>query len=203
MDINKAIRKQKKSYKRFVFSMGFIFFILPTILFISKEWSLFYIAYLCVIEVLILISIFAKRNSNYLRYNCNSLRLKLKLGVLRESITIFCNKIFFIDVEEVDNEYYDFKDFNIIILMASQSRSKNVLLLSDKFLNKHPNILKCYNKLIKVQPDKKYYYLIIRKGGLVKYVLLDTMYRNCVNAEFTEESIEKIKEYRKYNKNNN
>ena len=33
MNINKAIRKQKKTYKRFVLSMGFIFVILPIVLY--------------------------------------------------------------------------------------------------------------------------------------------------------------------------
>ncbi len=57
MDIDKVLKKQRKSYKRFMLSMGFIFIILPIVLLIAKQINIFFIIYLCVIESLILFSV--------------------------------------------------------------------------------------------------------------------------------------------------
>ena len=42
MELNKAIRKQKKSYKIFMLSMSFIFFIMPVALKLSNKLSVFF-----------------------------------------------------------------------------------------------------------------------------------------------------------------
>lgn len=39
----------------------------------------------------------------------------------------------------------------------------------------------------------EYYFQVIRRGGLKKYLLLDLIYKNCVRATYTEESIQNIK----------
>ena len=55
-------------------------------------------------------------------------------------------------------------------------------------------LLKFSNKKIKEKnPDKKYYFQVIKRGGLKKYLLLDSIYRNCVKAVYTDESIQNIK----------
>ncbi|WP_242946917.1 hypothetical protein [Clostridium haemolyticum] len=68
MKINKAIRKQKKSYKRFMLTMSFIFLLLPSVLYFSHEFYTFIIAYLVFIEVLIIIVMFIRLDKEYLKY---------------------------------------------------------------------------------------------------------------------------------------
>ena len=67
MNINKAIKKQNSSYKRFVLIMGFIFLSLGLV--ISGAFNLFFIAYLAIIEVLIII-ILVKKDGKSLSYEC-------------------------------------------------------------------------------------------------------------------------------------
>ena len=42
-----------------------------------------------------------------------------------------------------------------------------------------------------------YYFQIIRKGALNKYILLETIYKNCVKATYTTAAIDNIKIARK------
>jgi hypothetical protein len=50
-----------------------------------------------------------------------------------------------------------------------------------------------YIKIKKLNPENMFYFLTIRKGSLVKYNLLDTIFKNCVKATYTLDAIENIK----------
>jgi len=45
-------------------------------------------------------------------------------------------------------------------------------------------------------PEENFFYFIINHGGFKKYVLLDDLYKSCEQALFSDDAIEKIKEYR-------
>lgn len=190
MNINKAIRKQKKSYKRFVLSMSFIFVLLPIALFISKIFNVFYIIYLVIIEFLILDVILLKLNEEVLEFKVDKSKAIIRYGLMKFKYMVLCDKIALVHVEEKE------KLFDIIILTKSKFRNKRIYTVSLAFLKKYPNIAYVYNKIKIKNPNDDYFYFSIKKGGYKKYILLDALYKNSEDAIFTDEAIEKIKEYR-------
>ena len=190
MNINKAIRKQNRAYKNFVLSMGFIFLILPLVLILTKRFTMFFIAYLAIIEILIFIVILVNVNSEYLKFEYDDYKLKIRLGLLKEVLNILCDKVALIHTENKD------KEIDITIIASSRFRSKSFKPVDIYFLKKYSYIAYHYYRIKKQHPENEYFYYKITKGGFVKYKLLDTIYKSCVYAYFTEESLERIKEYR-------
>lgn len=188
MNINKAIRKQKKSIKGFMLSMSFIFILLPTIVYISKAFSTFLLIYLSVIEILIITVILIKLDKETLKFEYGS-RLKVHNGIFRDRYSIDCDKV------EVVHTIKEGRELEIIIILKSRLRNKRIKRVDSKFLKSN----NWTNKYCNIKDEKfstEYYYIILNKGGYVKYKLLDILYRYCTKAHFTEDSIKNIKEYR-------
>ncbi|MFL0267186.1 hypothetical protein [Candidatus Clostridium radicumherbarum] len=190
MDINKAIRKQKKSNIGFLLFLSFIFFMLPFILFLAHKSNTFFIIYLLIIEMLILITILINISNNYIKYSSDSYRLKIKLLYFGAEMNIICDKVKFVHAEGKCAQ------MSIIFIMNSRFRNKKIMPIDNNFISKHPYLAQQYYWLKTHNPEDNFYYLIINKGGFEKYKLLDMIYRNCVKAEYTEGAVEIIKEYR-------
>lgn len=189
MNINKAIRKQKKSLKRFWLSMSFIFLLLPVSVVITRKFSFFIITYLVVIEFLIVISILIHTHRETLKYEYTN-KFKIQNGLWGGTYNIICDKVMFVHTVN------DKKDMKIVLILKSRTRNKNIKTIDSKFLQTY-TLKNGYNISSKIENlQKKYYYIIINKGGYCKYELLNLIYRYCVKAYFTDEAIEKIKEYR-------
>ncbi len=193
MDIDKVLKKQRKSYKRFMLSMGFIFIILPVVLLITKQINIFFISYLCVIESLILISVLARYNEEYLKFEVYEDKILIAILGGRIKYKIHYSKVAIIHT--IPQERY----FDILIITKSKFRNKRMRIVTNKVLEKFPGIGKHYVK-VKMPNDGDYYYFILKRGGIKKYMLLDLLFKYCVSAIFTENAIKHIKEYRKQNK---
>lgn len=189
MNINKAIRKQKKVLKRFVLSMGFIFLFLPVILYFSKTFSTFLLIYLGIIEVLILLVIIIRTHRETLNIKFTN-RFKIQNGIFRDKFVLIGDKV------EVVHTIGEQKDLNIIIIMSSRVRNKRIKKIDSKFLSKYPWANKYYENYKSIDPNKDYFFVVIDKGGFKKYELLDMLYKYCARAHFTGEAIKRIKEYR-------
>lgn len=189
MDINKAIKKQKKSHRNFMLFMCTIFISLPIFLILSNKLQTFFIVYLSILETLIIIAIFIKINNEKLSFQCDGYKFKIKQGIFDEEYSIICDKVFLVHVE--DNWVFD-----IIIISDSKFRNKNFRRVSKEFIKKHNKITGDYERLKRQNPEKDFYYIIIKKGMYYKYELLNLIFKTCVHAFYTEQSIEKIKEYR-------
>lgn len=196
MDVNKAIRKQKKSYKRFMLIMSFIFFALPIVLVVTGRITWFYILYLVIIELLVILAVLAKINNENFKFTYDNYRIRMSSGIRRDNINIVCNKVAFVHVENIIRKTDKERDFIIILIATSRFRSRRMIPINEKFLKIHPYIAFHYQKIKKLNPEKKYAFTIIKKGKLYKYELLDTIYKSCVYATFTDDAIDKIKEYR-------
>ena len=196
MNIDKAIRKQKKSYKRFLLSMCFIFFALPAILILSKKVYIFYIVYLIIIEALILMSIFIRISNESLKFKNDGYRLQISIGINNKKINIITEKVSLVHVENILSDKGEVIDFKIILIAGSKFRSDRMVPISINFLKKYSYIAYHYNRIKVMQPEDNYYYTIIKKGGFNKYPLMDIIYKTCVYSYFTGEAIEKIKFYR-------
>lgn len=192
MDINKAIRKQEKSHKRFLFFLGFIFFVMPLVLLLTQRFNVFFIIYLSIIELLILSAILASMSNNYIKYSVDGYKLKIKFRRFGEEFNIICDKVALVHAEVSAEE------MNIVMLMTSKFRNKKINAVDEEFLKKHQYLSHHYYKIKKLNPEINYFYIIVTKGYYHKYRLLDIIYRNCVKAYYTEETVEKIKEYRRY-----
>lgn len=190
MDINKAIRKQEKSNRRFLLILGFIFLALPVVLLITNKSNLFLILYLGVIEILTMTTILISINSSYLKYSSDGYKLRVRFSPLTEEFILLCEKVVMIHAEGQGSH------MEIVILSSSRLRNKKVREIDENLLRKYPVAANHYYRIKKSSPENSYYYIIVSKGGYHKYKILDLLYRTCVHAQFTDDTVERIKEYR-------
>lgn len=188
MYIDKAIKKQKKQYKNFMLVMCFIFLMLPIILFLTGlNKNLFLDAYLILIEIIIMFSIFVRFNIEKLEFTCINNKLKIIQGVSKRTYILLCDKV---DLVHTENSNEDIK---IIIVISGRFRNKKIRPIGIEVLKRYPALSYEYLKIKKRNPEIVYYYIVVKKGALKKYSLLDTIYRTCVKAVYTEDSIENIR----------
>lgn len=191
MNINKAIRKQKRSYKMFMLSMCFIFLFLPLAMLITQNTKLFFIVFLICIEILIVMSVIITSHKHFLSFTNKGYKIKINFGIKHERITIFSNKVKAVHLK------YRGDDFDIVIITLPNKKNKSMKSIDEKFMVKYPYAGYMYLKVKKINPEKKYFYYVIKTGKYKKYELLNEIYRVCVKAQFSSECIEKIREYRK------
>ncbi|HHD2743382.1 TPA: hypothetical protein ACOTGS_001197, partial [Clostridium perfringens] len=88
----------------------------------------------------------------------------------------------------------ELEDMKIIIVFTNKGRKgKFGKQVGEYFCKVHPGLSKDYNKMIKLNKETQWYYIIIKRGALKKFKLLDDIYKNCVTATYTNDSIENIK----------
>ncbi len=187
MIISKAIKKQKKSSKRFKILMIFIFILLPIIVLLTDMTQAFFIAYLVFIEALILLALIHKVNWEKIEFSCHNNKLKYKCGLFSKELLILCDKVQLVHTEKSKD------DMEIIIISTVRFKNKSYKPITQGFLKKYPMVNEEYIKIKKLDPENMFYFLIIRKGSLVKYNLLDIIFKNCVKATYTLDAIENIK----------
>jgi len=190
MNINKAIRKQKRTYKRFMLSMCFIFVLLPIILMVSKIINMFFVSYLVCIEIMITVGIFLRFNEEYIDFKWDGYHISIWCGITNVKFIITCKKVDLVCTNG------NGRDLKIIIVTKSKFRNKNIFPVDINFLTKYPYVAQIYSKIKIQNPEETYFYFIINYGGFRKYILLDELYKGCEKAVFSDDAIEKIKEYR-------
>ena len=190
MNINKAIRKQKKTYKRFMLSMCFIFVLLPSILIVSEIINIFFIIYLVCIELLIIFAVFLRVNEEYIDFKCDGYKIIIWCGIKKAKFVVICKKVVLVHTREQG------RNMEIIVITKSKFRNKNIQPIDIKFLKKYPYVAQMHNKIQNAEED--YFYFVINHGGFRKYLLVNALYKSCVQAAFSDDTIEKIKEYRDY-----
>lgn len=196
MNIDKAIRKQQKSYRRFLLSMCFVFFALPLTLIYYGKNEAFYLAYLAAIEMLVAVAVYLRARQERLDYSYAMGRIRLKRGIPGKAESINCEKILYVDVEPAPGKVKDFQEFGIILFSKAKFRNKRLKAVDQKVLGRYKAAAALIEKNSAGSPDCELHYLAIDSGGLRKYQLLDIVFRSCVKASFSEDAIEKIKVYR-------
>lgn len=193
MNINKAIRKQSKSYIRFMLTMGFIFILLPEALFLSNKWkNPAFLIFLLILEILIIISMLTMSNSR-LCYTVMESSIKVKLGIYLPNVNINFDRVKAVHTENCKEK------MEIILITSSNLRNKYVKKMDNNFLMRFPDLTDIFIKYTENAEQNGSYYFVISNGGYNKYKLLNEIYKTCVKAYFTDEAIECIKEYRKWN----
>ncbi|SFC33263.1 hypothetical protein [Clostridium uliginosum] len=187
MNIYTAIKKEKSSIKRFIIFMLMIGIVLPIVLLIAGISNMFYLIYLVCIEFLIVMAIILKLNGYKVEYKCINNKLTFKVGMFTNRSLIFCDKVVLVHTNKSDY------DMEIILITSIAFKNKLLRSVMPNFLKRYPQIEEEYIKIKELNPDKSYYFQIVKKGGLKKYLLLDSIYKNCVKAIYTDYSIENIK----------
>lgn len=121
--------------------------------------------------------------------NCKVTKL-LWCGILKVKFIIICRKVSFVHIEGKG------KNLEVIIITKSKFRNEKIYPIDINFFKKYPYVAQMCTKIKIENPEQTYFYTIIKHGGYKKYVLLDDLYKSCVEAIFSDEAIEKIKEYR-------
>lgn len=187
MKILKALKKEKKQEKHFFIFMIILFLSLPLIAFLSQIESIFLWFYLGVLELLIVIACISKLNYHNLKFSCNNNKLKFRSGLFFKESVILCDKVAVVHTDK------DKEEMDIILISTVRFRNKYLKPVSKGFLKKYPEALEEYIKVKKINPEESYYFQVIKRGALKKYMLLDVIYKNCVRAIYTSSAIENIK----------
>lgn len=187
MNIDKALKKERKSKKLVFIVMILLFIVLPLTAYLAGIKSLFIWAYLSFIECLIILVLIIKSNYYSLKFLCNNNRLRLKSGLFVKESLIFCDKVTVVHtVKEKD-------ELEIIIVTVVNFKNRALKPITQGFIKKYPEAAEEYLRIKKLNPENIFYYQVFRRGGFEKYKLLDDVYKNCVRATYTSAAIENIK----------
>jgi len=187
MKIEKALKKEQKSIKRFYILMFLLFVTLPLVFLISQVKSLFIMIYLYSLEILIIISCISKANYHNLKFTAKNNKLKFKSGLFGKEAILLCDKIVLVHTNKVG------EDLNIVLVSTSKFRNNYLKPITKIFMKKYPEASSSYIKIKKNKPEEIYYFQVIKRGALKKYILLDEIFKNCVKAQYTASAIENIK----------
>ena len=187
MDIYKAIKKEKSHLKLFLIIMAIILISLPIILILTGLTTIFYISYIVFVDLLIVTAIIIKMNSYRVEYRCLNNRLMFKVGIFATEHLIICDKIVLVHTNKSDY------DLEIVFITSVIFKNKGLRPINNIFLKRYPQIAREYSDIKQQNPKTDYYFQVIKRGGLKKYLLLDLIYKNCVKAIYTDESIQNIK----------
>jgi len=141
MNINKAIRKQKKTYKRFMLSMCFIFVILPIILRASRLINMFFIVYLVCIEMMIFFVLLFRVNEEYIEFKVEGYKISIWCGITKVKFIIICKKVALVHAQGQG------KELGIIIITKSRFRNKKIYPIDINFSMKYPYVDQMYRKI--------------------------------------------------------
>lgn len=186
MNINKLIKKDKKKQKIFIIIMIIIALLCPLTLTITGIQNIFLIIYLFVLEFLICISILYNLNNYRLEYEVINNKLRLKLGILSNFIVILCDKVVLVHTQGRG------ENIEIIIVCNVSLKSTYLKPVTRAFLKKYSGMKTEVEKIRGNDFNTILYYISIKSGSLKKYELLDTIYKNCVKAKYTDNAIENI-----------
>lgn len=187
MNIYKAIKKEKKFLKRFYILMITIAIVFPLIVFLNGLTTIFYISYLIFLEFLVFVATINKINYYRLSYVCSNNKLRFRNGLFSKESVILCDKVALVHTEKIEEE------MEIILVTTVNFKNRSLKPVGAAFLKKYPLASEEYVRIKELQPENIYYYQVIKRGGLKKYMILDTIYKNCVRATYTDECIQNIK----------
>lgn len=185
MIFEKAFKRQRRYNKVFIIMMVFLAIFFPSITYLAYISNLSMLIFLSIIEVLIFIVIIMKFNSCNLKFYYKNNILKLKSGIFSGYTYIQCDKVLLVHTDRNNDE--------IEIIIITSRKNKKTKVITRKFKNKYRDIEDEYMRLKRINKNTIYYFQIIKYGELKKYMLLDNIYKSCVNAIYTEAAIENIK----------
>ena len=187
MKIEKALKKQRMYNKLFIVFMFFLAIFLPIITYLAYVNTFTIVAFLILIELLIFIAIIRKANSCTLKFVCANNKLKFSTGLFSSYAYIQCDRVAIVHTNKEREE------MEIIIVTRGKIKNQKMKPINKEFVKKYEEAAVEYKRLKTINKDMVYFFKIIKNGELKKYILLDNIYRNCVNATYTTSAIDNIK----------
>lgn len=187
MKIEKALKKQRMYNKLFIVFMFFLAIFLPIITYLAYVNTFTIVAFLILIELLIFIAIIRKANSCTLKFVCANNKLKFSTGLFSSYEYIQCDRVAIVHTNKEREE------MEIIIVTRGKIKNQKMKPINKEFVKKYEEAAVEYKRLKRIDKDIVCYFKVIRNGELKKYILLDNIYRNCVNATYTTSAIDNIK----------
>ena len=187
MKIEKALKKQRMYNKLFIVFMFFLAIFLPIITYLAYVNTFTIVAFLILIELLIFIAIIRKANSCTLKFVCANNKLKFSTGLFSSYAYIQCDRVAIVHTNKEREE------MEIIIVTRGKIKNQKMKPINKEFVKKYEEAAVEYKRLKRINKDIVCYFKVIRNGELKKYILLDNIYRNCVNATYTTSAIDNIK----------
>ena len=111
----------------------------------------------------------------------------IRTGIISKESLIFCDKVVMVHTEKMEDE------MEIVIVTSVNFKNRNLKPALKVFLKRYSSAKEEFLKLKSKNPETIFYYQVIKKGGLKKYLLLDCIYKNCVKAIYTDDCIQNIK----------
>ena len=165
----------------------FLAIFLPIITYLAYVNTFTIVAFLILIELLIFIAIIRKANSCTLKFVCANNKLKFSTGLFSSYAYIQCDRVAIVHTNKEREE------MEIIIVTRGKIKNQKMKPINKEFVKKYEEAAVEYKRLKTINKDMVYYFKIIKNGELKKYILLDNIYRNCVNATYTTSAIDNIK----------
>jgi len=187
LNIYKALKKEKSERKKMYIILIIIALILPIAVFLTGLTTKFYLISLILLEILNILAILSLIDGYTLKFSCSNNKLKIRSGLFGIEGLMFCDKVALVHTEKMEEE------MEIIIITSIRFRNRNVRPVVSGLLKKYSKLEEEYKKLRINNQDTIYYFQVIKRGGLNKYMLLDLIYRNCVKAIYTRECVQNIK----------
>lgn len=126
-------------------------------------------------------------NAYKVEYRCLNNRLIFKTGIFTKENLLICDKVALVHTNKSDY------DLEIIVITSVVFKNKSLRPIDKNFLKRYNQLNENYLSIKEANPERNYYFQVIKRGGLKKYLLLDAIYKNCVKAIYTDESIQNIK----------
>lgn len=187
MKIEKALKKEETEKKIFFILMTFLFIMIPLVTYLAGLKSIFIWTYVIIINFLIVIAILIKINYHRLKFKYIPNRLRIKTSLFLKESIIICDKVAVVHTNKNKEE------LEIIIITTMKFKNRQLKPITPGFIKKYPEASEQYLRVKKLNPENVYYFQVIRRGALRKYILLDVIYKNCVMATYTSSAIENIK----------
>jgi hypothetical protein len=197
LKIKKQVKKESTKRKRIVLVSAVLIIAVPYIISILndqqvfKGWEVFFaFAYAVVVDLLLIINIIRIISENNFDFTIHNQKIKIKDGLLRAPLTIFTDKIVYVDAVAKNRD-----DFNILIVIKRNKRNKNLLSFDNDFVKQHSQYRDTFNSVMQMEDCSNLCYYIIRKAGSKKYYYLYLLYKNSYGSEFSDTALEYIRRF--------
>ena len=187
MKIEKALVKEKRYRKVSFIVLVFLLICLPILAYLANANTFFILIFLAIIEFLIILQIVRNFNFYYLKFKFSNNRFRFKCGMFASESLILCDRVALVHTNKA------YENLEIIVVTDLRFKNKKLRPISKGLLQRYPELEREYLKLKKKNPQEIYYFQVIRRGALNKYILLDNIYKNCVHSIYTASAIENIK----------
>lgn len=185
--LEKALKKQNRQKKKIFIVMYFLAVFLPVITYLAYIDSIFIWGFLGIIEIFIIYEILSMINNHKLEFELSNNHLRIKSGIFSSKSLIYCDKVVTVHTSKV------LEDMEIILISITNTKNKRLRPVTKEFEKKYKEASDEINRLKKINASTVYYYQVIKRGALYKYILLDKIYKSCVNASYTDSAIDNIK----------